>query len=26
PKGIYGNYGGIYLRVVPFLLDPRSPK
>jgi phospholipid/cholesterol/gamma-HCH transport system substrate-binding protein len=26
PKGIFGNYGGIYLRVVPFLLDPRSPK
>jgi len=26
PKGIYGNYGGIYLRVVPYVLDPRSPK
>jgi phospholipid/cholesterol/gamma-HCH transport system substrate-binding protein len=26
PKGIFGNYGGIYLRVVPALLDPRSPK
>ncbi len=26
PKGIFGNFGGIYLRVVPALLDPRSPK
>lgn len=26
PKGIFGNYGGIYLRVVPFVLDPRSGK
>ncbi len=26
PKGIFGNYGGIYLRVVPYILDPRSPK
>jgi phospholipid/cholesterol/gamma-HCH transport system substrate-binding protein len=26
PKGIFGNYGGIYLRVVPYVLDPRSPK
>ncbi len=26
PKGIFGNYGGIYLRVVPFIFDPRSPK
>jgi phospholipid/cholesterol/gamma-HCH transport system substrate-binding protein len=26
PKGIFGNFGGIYLRVVPYLLDPRSPK
>lgn len=26
PKGIQGNFGGIFLRVVPFLEDPRSPK
>jgi phospholipid/cholesterol/gamma-HCH transport system substrate-binding protein len=26
PKGIYGDYGGVYLRIVPFILDPRSPK
>jgi phospholipid/cholesterol/gamma-HCH transport system substrate-binding protein len=26
PKGIFGNFGGIYLRIVPAVLDPRSPK
>lgn len=26
PKGIFGNYGGVYLRIVPYILDPRSPK
>ena len=26
PKGIQGNYGDIYLRIVPYIFDPRSPK